>query len=124
MIRSHQIISGIIALVLIIVIVYLVRQRKLREEYSWLWLLTGTGILFLSLSKDFLRFVSEILGITQPNALFLLSVLFLVALGLQFSVKLSELTNQVKRLGQESALKSVQSGNQQGNSKATKSDQV
>ena len=103
--RTHQIISIAIAIFLIIVVVNLVRRRKLREEYSWLWLLIGVGLLILSLSQALLLRISEFLGTSSVSTLFLLAIFFLIAIVLQYSVRLSELTDQVRKLGQETALK-------------------
>ena len=104
----HQTISILITLFLMIVVINLVRKRQLREEYSWLWLITGSGLLILSLSSYILKSISNLLQMTSSNVLFMLAIVFLVAVVLQFSIRLSELTNKVRKLAQESALQSTE----------------
>ena len=103
--QGHQISFIVVAIFLIALIIYLVRKRMLREEYSWLWILTGLGLLILAISRALLDWVSELIGILPITALFLLAILFLVAIVLQFSIRLSELTDQVRKLAQVLAVK-------------------
>ena len=72
------------------------------EEYSWLWLLTGIGLVILTLWYGLLVKVTHLIGAAVPtSALFLFALVFLMFVCLQFSVKISKLTNQVKNLTQE-----------------------
>ena len=94
-----------ISIGLIIFIVDLVRRRKLREEYSWLWLLTGFIIFLVALWYDLLIFVTNLIGAAIPtSALFFLSLIFLIAISINYSIQISTLTNQVKELAQSLAL--------------------
>lgn len=95
----------IISLFLLIFIIELVRRKKLREEYSWLWLLTGTIILILALWYNLLQWITHLIGASLPTStLFFLGLVFLILIAIQFSVKVSELNNQVKNLTQENGL--------------------
>ena len=90
---------------LLIFIIETVRRRKLREEYAWLWVLIGVIILILALWQDLLVLITGLLGIELPvNTVFFFGLMFMVFINLHFSVKISELTNQVKRLAQELAI--------------------
>ena len=102
---GHQISFIVVAIFLIALIIFLVRKRMLREEYSWLWILTGLGLLALAISQTLLNWVSELIGALPITTLFLLAILFLVAIVLQFSIRLSELTDQVRKLAQVLAVK-------------------
>ena len=94
-----------IAVVLLLVIVELVRRRRLRVEYSWLWLASGATIVLVIVRYDFLIWLSGLVGTVVPTStLFFLCVLYLALLSLNYSVRLSELTRQVKELSQELAL--------------------
>ena len=94
-----------IALLLLVVIVELVRRRRLRVEYSWLWIAAGLTNLLLILRYDLLVGLTEAVGAVIPTStLFFLCILFLALLSLNYSVRLSELTRQVKELAQEVAL--------------------
>ena len=97
--------SVLIGFVVFIFIIDLVRRRRLREEYSWLWILAGLSICFLSFSYDAMIYVGTLFGGILPSTiLYLFSILFLVLISLHYSVKISELHNQVKDLAQEVAL--------------------
>src|SRR5581483_10211940 len=91
---------------LMFIIFELVRKRRLREEYSWLWLLTGAGIMILAFfPQEWLMYLAELLGSKNPPAaIFFVGFCFVTLLCLQFSVRLSRMTEQVKTLAQKIAL--------------------
>ena len=95
-----------VAAFLVLVILELVRKRKLREEYSWLWLLAGLGIAVASLIPfEGLQLIARAMGSEYPTAaMFFLGFVALIFLSLQFSVRLSRMTEQIKNLGQKVAL--------------------
>ena len=94
-----------IAVVLLMVILELVRRRRLRVEYSWLWIASGCTIIFLIIRYDLLIWLTELVGAAIPTStLFFLCILYLALLSLNYSVRLSALTRQVKELAQELAL--------------------
>ncbi len=83
----------------------LVRKKRLREEYSLLWLGTSILMLVLIARYEWLMTLTTLIGAVLPTTtLFLGSILFLVLLAVQFSIKISNLSNQVKDLVQENAL--------------------
>jgi len=89
----------------LILVINLVRRRKLREEYSLLWISFSFFLLIITIWFDITLFVSKILGILNPNnTLFFFGILFLIIICLQFSVKMSELTNKLKILTQENVI--------------------
>jgi hypothetical protein len=94
------------AFMLMLLIFELVRKRRLREEYSWVWLLTGGAILVLALMPElWLVYLSELVGSRNPPAaIFFVAFCFMTLLCLQFSVRLSRMTEQVKTLAQKIAL--------------------
>jgi len=62
-------------------------------------------MLILILRYDWLLVLTKLIGAVLPTTtLFLGSILFLVMLAVQFSIKISKLSNQVKDLVQENAL--------------------
>lgn len=100
-----KILSAFIGVTLFIYIIEMVRRRKLREEYAWIWLLTGLLIVVLSVWYDLLLYISVMLGGILPSALlFFFGLLFLLFISLHQSIKISKLTDEVKRLAQEHAL--------------------
>jgi len=102
---QQKIFAIIVSVALLVFIIELVRRKRLREEYSWLWLLTGAIILILALWYDLLQWVTQLIGAALPTStLFFLGLVFLILISIQFSVKVSELHNQVKNLVQEMGL--------------------
>src|SRR5688500_7929267 len=94
-----------IAALLLLVIVELIRRRRLRVEYSWLWIAAGATIILMILRYDLLIWLTGLTGAVVPtSSLFFLSILYLALLSLNYSVRLSDLTRQVKELAQEVAL--------------------
>ena len=105
MLPKQKIAMLIICLVIFFLIIDLVRRRRLREEYSWLWLLTSASLFVLVAKYDWLAAVTDVIGAVLPTStLFIGALIFLMILSVQFSVKISELTEQVKNLVQENAL--------------------
>lgn len=102
---KQQIFSIIVSLLVFFFTIDLVRKKRLREEYSLLWLGTSMLMLILIIRYDWLLKLTKLIGAVLPTTtLFLGSILFLVLLAVQFSIKISKLSNQVKDLVQENAL--------------------
>ena len=92
-------------IIIFILILDLVRRRRLREEYSWLWLLTSAALFVLVIRYGWLELITEVLGAVLPTTtLFIGALVFLMLLSIQFSVRISRLTDQVKNMVQENAL--------------------
>lgn len=105
MTTQQQIFALIVSALVFAVVIDLVRRRKLREEYSVLWLGTSTIMFFLVLRYDWLVALTSMIGAALPTTtLFLCSIIFLMLLMVQFSIRISRLDNQVKNLSQENAL--------------------
>ena len=101
----QKIFALLAAIALCIFIVEMVRRKKLREEYSWLWLLTGFGIVVLAVWYDLLVFITKLIGAALPTTtLFVFALLFLLLIALHYSVKISSLTDQVRKLAQKIAI--------------------
>ena len=95
----------VVSVVLLVLILELVRRRKLREEYSWLWLLTALVILLLSLRYDLLVAMTRLIGAVVPvSTLFFCGLIFLIAISISYSVRISTLSLQVKNLAQKLAI--------------------
>ena len=94
-----------LSLVLVATVLRLVKRRTLREEYTPIWLGVALAISVLSLSRPLLYFVTRSIGAWTPSsALFFFGELFLVAVCLNYAVRLSKLTLQMKNLAQELAV--------------------
>lgn len=102
---SQKIFALLICFVVFVVTINLVRKRKLREEYSVLWLLTSLFMFILVIRYEWLVALTGFIGAALPTStLFIFSIVFLMLITVQFSIKISRLTDQVKNLAQENAL--------------------
>ena len=105
MLPQQKIFAFVTAMALVLLIFELVRRRKLRTEFVWLWMPAGLAVLALAFWYDLLVILTRLIGAVLPTTtLFLFSLLFLVLISLQYSVKISELSDRVKALTQEVAL--------------------
>ncbi len=101
----QRIASVAIAGAILIVVLELVRRRTLRIEYSWLWIAAVAGILALVLAYPVTLAITQWIGaVSSTTTIFIFAFVFLILICIHFSVKISELANQVKKLGQELAL--------------------
>ncbi len=93
-------IAGSVALFLFII--YLIRQKKLREEYSFLWLFFSAVFIFFSFWRDGLDHISQLIGIAYPPAaLFLILLMAVFVIMIEFSVIISKQSNWIKKMNQE-----------------------
>jgi len=93
------------AIFLVLFVLEQVRRRNLREEYSWLWLLAAGGYFVISLFPRASAWFSNVLGAERPISTFtFIGVFFLVIICIQFSVRLSRLTNRNRYLAQQAAI--------------------
>jgi hypothetical protein len=101
----QQIFALVVSVVIFIFVIDMVRRRRLREEYSVLWLVTSVVMFLLVFKYEWLIAVTELIGAgTSTTTLFIGSLVFLMLLSVQFCIKISRLTDQVKDLSQENAL--------------------
>ncbi|MBU0633898.1 MAG: DUF2304 domain-containing protein [Candidatus Omnitrophica bacterium] len=100
-----RILSIIISLSLVLIIFGLVRGKKLKQKYAILWLATGITILIFAFFEKALIWLTRLLGIQTPiNTLFFLGIIFIILINLHFSVIISNLTEQNKKIAQKLAL--------------------
>jgi hypothetical protein len=102
----NQQVFALIVCVLVFAITFnMVRKRSLREEYSVLWLTTSLLMFVLVLKYDWLVALTALVGAALPTTtLFIGGLVFLVLISVQFSIKLSTFSLQLKNLAQENAL--------------------
>ena len=101
----QQIFAIIICVVIFTAAIDLVRRRVLREEYSVIWLATSIVMFALVIRYDWLEGLTRFIGAGLPTTtLFIGSIIFLMLISVQFSIKISRLTNQIKNLVQDNAL--------------------
>lgn len=94
-----------ISVTLVVAVLYLVRRRRLREEYTPIWVAVSAALLLVSLWLDGLRMLTRAIGAWTPSStMFFLGELFLVAICLNYAVRLSRASLSIKNLAQEVAL--------------------
>jgi len=112
---QQKIFAVFASILIFVVIINLVKNKKLKEEYSWLWLLTGVVIIMLVLWYDVLLMLTHLIGAVLPTTtLFIFAILFLICLALDFAIKISKLTDQVKNLSQNVSIMEADRLNQNG----------
>jgi hypothetical protein len=106
-VHTHRIqyIAVVVCLLLILGIVELIRRGRLREEYAFIWLASALAALALSIWRGAFDALARFLGIAYGPALLILVILFFGFVFLvHFSVIVSKLKDENKRLAQEMAI--------------------
>ena len=102
---ATRVLAILLSLVLVSVVLLLVKRRTLREEYTPIWVAVAGAIATLSLFHPLLEALTRAIGAwTVSSALFFFGQLFLLAICLNYAVRLSRLSLQVKNLSQELAV--------------------
>jgi hypothetical protein len=116
-IQTTQVIAIVVSISLFLFILFLVRKKKIKEEYSLLWLSSSIVFIFFSIWRDGLEYFAKLIGIAYPPAaLFLILLLAVFLILIEFSINISKLTEQNKILAQELALlRSELEGEKPGN---------
>ena len=87
------------------VVLWLVRRRTLRAEYTPIWMGVAAATLAIGVQLDVLRGLARVLGAwTVSSTLFFLGEFFLVAICLNYAVRLSQAGTQIRQLAQEVTL--------------------
>ncbi len=94
-----------LSLVLVVSVLWLVRIRALREEYTPIWIGVAAALVIMSLRLDVLQALTRALGAwTVSSTIFFMGEVFLVIICLNYAVRLSRTTLQMKNLAQDVAL--------------------
>jgi len=97
-----QIIAILVSLLLLFIVFELIRRRKLKPEYSIFWVLIGIVMLLLSVFKNLLSKLADILGVFPPIfALLLVGFACVVLILLYLSVLVSEFSSEKKEIFKE-----------------------
>jgi hypothetical protein len=100
-----QAVAIVAALLLAGVVLALVRRRTLRAEYTPIWLGLSALVLLVAINLDVLRGVARVLGAwTISSTVFFLGEFFLLAICLNYAVRLSQAGVRIQALAQETAL--------------------
>jgi len=104
-IQTTQYIAIAVSISLFLYILYLVRKKRIKEEYSLLWLSSSIVFIVFSIWRHGLEYFAKLIGIAYPPAaLFLILMLAIFLILIEFSVNISKLAGNNKILAQELAL--------------------
>ena len=102
---ATRVVAVVGSLALAAAVLFLVRRRALREEYTPIWMGVAAALLVLSIDLEPLRIVARAIGAwTLSSVVFFLGEVFLVVICLNFAVRLSRASVQMRTLAQELAL--------------------
>jgi hypothetical protein len=102
---ATRVLALTVSAVFLVAVMNLVRRGRLREEYTPIWTVVAIAIMVLSVWFDAVRMVTRLVGGWTPSStLFFFGELFLGVLCLNYAVRLSGLSTQVKLLAQELSL--------------------
>ena len=97
-----QVIAIITSAALLILILSLIRKKRIKEEFSLLWLFFGVIFLMFSIWRHGLEYIADLLGISYtPAALFIIMLLAIFLILIEFSTIISRLSTSNKNLAQE-----------------------
>lgn len=100
-----QYIAIVGSILIFVFILYLIRLKRLKEEYSLLWLFFSIVFIVFSFWRDGLDWLSELVGIAYPPAaIFLILLMALFVIMIEFSVIISKHSDWIKKTGQDIGL--------------------
>jgi len=99
-------IALIVSSVLFLLFIFeLTRKKRIREAYSLIWFLVGLVMLVFSIFRGLLDHLAALFGVIYAPALIIPIILLMgLMLGIHFSIVISRLTEDNKRLIQEVGL--------------------
>ena len=108
---TSRIIAICISLGLVLLIFELIRLKKLKEKYALIWLFSGSIIFILATFDKVLIWITKLLGITLPiNTVFFFGILFIFLINIHFSLMISNLSEQNRKIAQKLALLESKNG--------------
>jgi hypothetical protein len=95
----------VVAVVIAVVVLTYIRRRRLREEYSLLWLLLVAAMVLLASFEGITVWVADRLDVAYaPSILYFVALAFIAAMLFHYSLEISRLSDQGRRLAQEVSL--------------------
>ena len=95
----------VVAVAIAAVVLSYVRKWRLREEYSILWLLLSAAMVVLASFSGITVWTADRLDVKYPpSILFFVGLAFVAAMLFHYSLEISRLSDQSRRLAQELSL--------------------
>lgn len=106
-----RVLALVVSMAFLLAVLDLVRRGRLKEEYTPIWVVVAAGIMLLSIWFEAARTITRAVGAwTVSSTLFFFGEVFLLVLCLNYAVRLSSLSVQVKLLAQELAMLKAERG--------------
>jgi hypothetical protein len=100
-----QIISIIGSFSFLLFILSQIRSKRIKEEYSLMWLFFGFIFIIISLWRESLDMFARLVGVAYPPAaLFLILIMAVFVILIQFSIIISKSKENNKHLTQEHSI--------------------
>ena len=98
-------IAALVGLAILVWVIFLYRKGKLKEDLALLWIAVSVAIVLLSTWTGLLVAINQIVGAANvSNVVLAAFVAFLIIVSIYYSVKISTLEKQNKRMAQEIAV--------------------
>jgi len=89
-------------------VLYLYRKRKLKEDHAIFWLFIAVSIVILSTLQGILSAINSVVRAENPADLVQAAfIALLLSICIYYSVRISELTDQNRKLAQEIAVQKL-----------------
>jgi hypothetical protein len=99
------ILSAIMGAAVIVWVLFLYARGKLKENYALFWILISLAVTLISTFQEILVWANVILQASSITSVVLASfIFFLIVVSIYHSMKISQLTEQNKRIAQALAL--------------------
>ena len=106
---STRLLAVACSFLLFAAVLWLVRRRDLQEEYTPIWIVVAFSLFIVTIRLDWLHALTRALGAwTTSSTVFFLGEFFLVAICLNYAVRLSRASMRIKNLAQELTLLKAQ----------------
>jgi hypothetical protein len=103
--EQMQIIAILFSVSLTLYVLWIIQRQRLKEEYSLMWLGTGVVFVIFSVWRQGLEMLADLLGIAYPPAaLFMILLVGIILILIQFSMIISRLSERSKVMAQDFAL--------------------
>lgn len=104
-ITQLQLIAIVVSLLFFSLIVFLIQRKRIKEEYSLMWLFVSLVFIVFSFWREGLDFLAQSMGVSYPPAaLFLILLVAVFLILIEFSIIISKLSDRNKTLTQEIAI--------------------
>ena len=95
----------LVAVAIAVTVLAYVRKWRLREEYSLLWLLLAAVMVLLATFEGITVWIAARLDVVYaPSIIFFIALAFVAAMLFHYSLEISRLSDQSRRLAQELSL--------------------